>query len=74
VADRWFSPDTLVSYDYQEQLYHTDIYNRLIKIFSSCGTVALYGPFFFWQTIGLQISPDQKFAELRPRIRHTFQQ
>ena len=33
----------------------------------SCGTVALYGPLvvlFFWRTIGLRISPYQKFAEL----------
>ena len=39
----------------------------------SCGTVALDGPLFFWRTIGLRISPYQKFAELRPRIRRTFQ-
>jgi hypothetical protein len=34
----------------------------------SCGTVAFYGLFiyyFSWQTIGLRISPYQKFAELR---------
>jgi hypothetical protein len=44
---------------------------------SSCGTVALYGlitNFFSWQTIGLRISLYQKFAELLPRIRRTFQQ
>jgi hypothetical protein len=43
----------------------------------SCGTVALYGLFiifFSWQTIGLRISLDHKFAELLPRIRRTFQQ
>ena len=30
----------------------------------SCRTVALYGLFISWQTIGLRISPYQKFAEL----------
>jgi hypothetical protein len=42
-------------------------------LWTSCGTVALYGS-FFWRTIGLRISPYQKFAELRPRICRTFQQ
>ena len=41
----------------------------------SCGTVALYGLFInFFFLAGLRISLYQKFAELLPRIRRTFQQ
>jgi len=32
---------------------------------TSCGIVVLYGPFFFWRTIGLRISPYQKLSKMR---------
>jgi hypothetical protein len=56
-----------------------DLHFKLsIWYYISCGTIALYGPFFsflfFWRTIGLRISPYQKFAKLRPWFCRTFQQ
>jgi hypothetical protein len=47
---------------------------QIIRFSFSCGTVALHGLFIkkiSWQTIGLRISLDHKFAELLPRIRRT---